>query len=146
MTTAQSEHQGTRWVDIASEFAAGIKVLEAIALELRLSGFDDRQVGLAELAFTEALINAIRHGNQDDPNKRLVIEYSVGEIGFQLSIEDEGTGFTPAEVDDPTTPENLVRSGGRGLMLIRSFAHRVEFNPRGNRITIGLARTTSRAA
>lgn len=137
---------GLRRVEIPSDLAMGMQILEAIVLELQLAGFETRQIGRIELAFTESLINAIRHGNQDDPQKLVLIEYEIGINDFRLSIEDEGQGFNPQDVDDPTSPDNILRPGGRGLLLIQSLGHQVEFNTPGNRIAIRFLKETRRAA
>jgi serine/threonine-protein kinase RsbW len=127
---------GRRWVEIPNEASQGMLVLESVVLELQLAGFPSRTIRLFEVAFTEALINAIRHGNQDDCQKMVIIEYVISAGQIELSIEDEGAGFDPAGVDDPTLPEHQSRPGGRGLLLIRSLVESVEYNSRGNRITI----------
>lgn len=142
----QQEFVGGRWVEIASDLSAGLEVLAAIALELELAGFESYQIRIIELAFTEALINAIRHGNQDDPRKLVIIEYGIAMDQFRLVIEDEGQGFDPSLLDDPTSAENINRPGGRGLLLIQSLVETVEFNERGNRITMSLSRRARRAA
>src|SRR5947207_13349646 len=84
-----------RRVEIPTDLSIGMQVREAIVLELKLAGFDTRQIGRIELAFTEALVNAIRHGNHEDPQKLVLIEYEIDINEFRLSIEDEGTGFNP---------------------------------------------------
>ncbi len=133
-------------MEIPSDVSQGMKVLEVIVLELCLAGYESRQIGQFELAYTEALTNAVRHGNQDDPRKVVLIEYGIDSNGFRLAIEDEGHGFDPQDVDDPTQPEHLIRPGGRGLLLIRSLVETVEFSPRGNRITFRLSRQIRSAA
>lgn len=137
---------GTRWVEIPNDVGSGMRVLEAIVLELSLAGFERRQIGLIELAFTEALTNAVRHGNQDDPQKMVLIQYGIDDFGFELAIQDEGSGFDPGAVEDPTEHENLSRPGGRGLLLIRSLMVDVRFNDRGNQITMRLPRRVLAAA
>ena len=147
MVTATDERStGNRWVEIPNDVSNGMQVLEAIVLELRLAGYESRQIGQVELAYTEALTNAVRHGNQDDPQKIVIIEYRIDQSEFRLAIEDEGQGFDPRDIDDPTQPEHLVRPGGRGLLLIRSLVETVEFSPRGNRIVIRLSRKIRSAA
>lgn len=135
-----------RRVEIPSQLDMGLRVLEAIVLELEFAGFESRQIGRIELAFTEALVNAIRHGNQDDPLKLVMIEYEIRFHEFHLSIQDEGAGFAPHDVDDPTLDENVLRPGGRGLLLIKSLGQQIEFNPRGNRIAMRFSREGRRAA
>ena len=135
-----------RWVEIPSDVSIGLQVLETIVLELQMTGFELRQIRRIELAFTEALINAIRHGNGDDPDKLVLIEYGFDGPDFYLAIEDEGAGFNPRDVEDPTGPEQILRPGGRGLLLMQSLVQRVEFNSKGNRIALRLTREVLRAA
>lgn len=146
MTLTKTTRRPLRWVEIPSNISTGMQVLEAIVLELQFAGFDSWQIGRIELAFTEALVNAIRHGNREDPDKLVLIEYGIDGNEFHLVIEDEGAGFDPQDVDDPTLPEHILRPGGRGLLLIQSFGRDVEFNPRGNRIAIRFTNEARRAA
>src|SRR3954462_5749894 len=85
---------------------------------LQSNRFGDRDQFSVELALEEALVNAIKHGNQLDPAKRVLVRYEVSGERFDIRIEDEGPGFTPVDVLDPTAPENLERPCGRGLLLI----------------------------
>jgi serine/threonine-protein kinase RsbW len=133
MQTSSGE---ARWIEISSDLDFGMHALEGLVCELQWAGFDCRQIKVIELAFTEALVNAVHHGNQDDPSKLILIEYSIDVRGLQLAIEDEGEGFDFADVEDPTVPTNIHRPGGRGLLLIRSLMEGVEFNKRGNRIVM----------
>jgi serine/threonine-protein kinase RsbW len=94
--------------------------------------FDEQQQFHVELALEEALVNAIKHGNQLDPGKRVLVRYDVSPQRFEIRIEDEGPGFNPSDVPDPTAPENLERPCGRGLLLIRNFMDDVRYHGRGN--------------
>lgn len=98
--------------------------------------YGDRDVFFIRLCVEEAVVNAIKHGNQLDPDKRVRVWYSVSPDRFSIRIEDEGAGFNPAEVPDPTMPENLDRPCGRGVHLIRSFMTVVEYGGRGNIVTM----------
>ena len=146
ITTTPSVEATTRWVEIHNDVSLGLKVLEAIVLELELAQFEPRQIRRIELAYTEALLNAVRHGNEDDPGKMVLIEYGLSWNRFSLSIEDEGCGFNSSELDDPTEEENILRPGGRGLLLIRSLVSDVRFNSQGNRITLTMEKRASSAA
>jgi serine/threonine-protein kinase RsbW len=108
--------------------------------ELERAGFLPRRIRDTEIAFTEALVNAIRHGNQDDPHKVVRIQYRIDIAGLWLSIEDQGHGFQPDQIADPRLPENLARPGGRGLLLMKSLMNHVEFNSRGNHVVLRLRR------
>lgn len=88
------------------------------------------------MALHEAITNAIRHGNQMDVNKKVEIVAEFDQHQAVFTITDEGSGFDPSEVCDPTEEENLFRHGGRGLLLIRHLMDEVKYNQRGNQITM----------
>jgi serine/threonine-protein kinase RsbW len=69
-----------------------------------------------------------------DRSKQVRITYSVHAERFDIHIVDEGTGFNPVDVPDPTAPENLERPCGRGLMLMRHYMSEVYFSPAGNSV------------
>lgn len=105
---------------------------------LQANQFGDRDQFSVELALEEALVNAIKHGNQLDPAKRVFVRYEIlpDPDRFEIRIEDEGPGFDPADVPDPTAIENLERPCGRGLFLIRNFMNDVRYHGRGNVLTM----------
>jgi len=87
------------------------------------------------LAFHEALSNSFRHGHRSLPSSTPVnVEFHVTSRHVTIDIEDQGPGFDPASIPDPTAEENLERGSGRGLLLIRAYMAQVEYNPRGNRL------------
>jgi serine/threonine-protein kinase RsbW len=88
------------------------------------------------LAVEEALINAVKHGNQMDRQKRVRARLVVGPKGFGIQIRDEGRGFDPGGVPNPTDSAHLERPTGRGLWLIRHYMHEVRFSARGNAVTL----------
>ena len=88
------------------------------------------------LSLEEALVNAIKHGNRMEPDKKVYIACELTEDEVTVVIEDQGDGFKLEEVPDPTDDENLEKPGGRGIMLIRSFMNGVAYNERGNRLTM----------
>jgi len=89
----------------------------------------------ARLALEEAIVNSIKHGHQYDPAKVVEVRYRIGPEFILVEVRDQGPGFDPAQVPDPTARENLERAGGRGLLLIRHYATWVRFNEQGNGIT-----------
>ena len=93
------------------------------------------RVGIAE-----ALANAMIYGNGRDPSKPVRMEVELGPDHISIRVEDQGTGFDPAHVPDPTLPEHLEATGGRGLFLIRSLMDEVDFNECGNCIRLTLYR------
>lgn len=90
------------------------------------------------VALTEALSNAMLYGNGADPAKRVRVDVAVCDAHVSARVTDEGIGFDPAAVGDPTTPENLTRPGGRGLFLMRELLDEVSYNDRGNSVTLVL--------
>ena len=90
------------------------------------------------VGLTEALSNAMLYGNAHDPSKRVVVEVSVGDGRLQATVRDQGAGFDPTSVPDPTRPENLTRPCGRGLFLMRQLLDEVWYNDRGNEVTLVL--------
>lgn len=88
------------------------------------------------VALDEAFVNAVIHGNRRDANKfvRIITELDDGEARF--TIEDEGAGFDRASLPDPRDPANLLKASGRGVLLIHNIMDEVEYNERGNRLTM----------
>jgi serine/threonine-protein kinase RsbW len=102
-------------------------------------GFDYDRLRLNfRVGLTEALANAMLYGNCRDPRKRVRVEAHLTPREIKVQVTDEGRGFDPQALLDPTLPGNRARSGGRGIFLIRQLMDRVEFNDRGNSITMVL--------
>lgn len=99
-------------------------------------GFDESECFAIRLSLEEALTNAIKHGNRFDRDKTVVLAYCIDDEQLRVSITDEGGGFVPADVPDPTLDENLERPSGRGIMLMRAFMNRVEFSADGQTVTM----------
>jgi serine/threonine-protein kinase RsbW len=115
-----------------SNLARGVDVVEQVLAEIESAGFTTTALFAVRLALDEALANAIRHGNQSDESKNVVVEYNVDGEAFNVSICDEGPGFNPDAIPDPTLDENLERPCGRGVMLMRAYMSEVSFNESGN--------------
>lgn len=93
------------------------------------------------LALEEAIINAFRHGHRSLPAQTPVrVEYSIGPERIHIAVQDEGPGFAPGAVPDPTLDENLENPGGRGLVLMRAYMTRIWHNAAGNRVEMELRR------
>ncbi len=116
--------------------ASCVSAIERICRELLDDvagcGFDEDEVFGIHLALEEALVNAIKHGNKTDEHRSVSIEYFITPEKFDISVSDEGPGFTPEKVPDPRSEENLYKSNGRGLLLMRSYMDVVEHNDKGN--------------
>lgn len=83
------------------------------------------------IALTEAVNNAIYHGNRQDPDKQVVLQYEADEDTFYFRVEDEGPGFDYENIPDPTAPENLEKPNGRGVFLMRHLSDEMEFSDDG---------------
>jgi serine/threonine-protein kinase RsbW len=90
------------------------------------------------VSLIEALSNAMLYGNRKDPAKRVRVEISIQRASVVATITDEGGGFDPSLVPDPTVPANLEKPGGRGIFLIHSLMDEVRYNSRGNSVTLVL--------
>ncbi len=119
-------------ITIPSDLAEARRVQDEVEEALQAARYGDRDIFSIKLALEEALVNAIKHGNQMDPDKHVRIAYAVTPDRFDVTITDEGPGFDPADVPDPTAPENLERPCGRGLLLIRNFMTEVTYQGKGN--------------
>ena len=100
------------------------------------SGVSDGDLPDLQLALEEGLANAVKHGNQLNPAKQVKVECQLlDDCMIRVTIEDEGAGFNPEEVPDPTDFANLDKPSGRGIVLMRAFMDEVLYNDRGNRLT-----------
>ncbi len=90
-------------------------------------GLSDEQYSNCVIALTEAVNNGIVHGNKRDTSKSVVIEISFEHPTLTMMVQDEGSGFDPDSLPDPTNPENLLLDGGRGVLIIRALMTRAEF-------------------
>lgn len=126
---------------LPSQKGAHLPLLEEILTELERLGWNGRDFFGIQMALEESLTNAIRHGNRLDESKHVLVECKLCPERFWLRVTDEGAGFQPQAVPDCTCDENLECPGGRGVALIRAYMTRVEYNDRGNSVTMEKART-----
>jgi serine/threonine-protein kinase RsbW len=88
-------------------------------------GLDEDAAHWVSVAIRESVINAIKHGNRNDENKHVFVEFETAAPAdvpqLSIRVRDQGEGFDPEEVADPLAPENLLKSSGRGIFLIRNF-------------------------
>lgn len=91
------------------------------------AGIDEDTRSGVSMAVREAMINAVLHGNNYDPNKRVNLTLEQDGKELKVTITDEGRGFVPEEVPDPLAPENLLKESGRGIFLMRAFMDEVRF-------------------
>jgi serine/threonine-protein kinase RsbW len=127
-------------VTIPSDLGEARRVQNQIEEALQASLYGEHDIFSIKLALEEALVNAIKHGNQMDPDKRVTIRYQVAPDRFDVEIIDEGPGFIPDDVPDPTSEENIERPCGRGLHLIKHFMTSVAYKGRGNVVSMSKVR------
>jgi serine/threonine-protein kinase RsbW len=91
----------------------------------RMIGLDEDALGWVGVAVREAVVNAVKHGNKNDSAKKVVVEFTTSPNAdpneITIRVEDQGEGFDPETLADPLAPENLLKSSGRGIFLVRSF-------------------------
>jgi serine/threonine-protein kinase RsbW len=122
---------------IPSTFEALDEVVDTLMLLAREMKCNAADLDEIELAMREALANAIIHGNRQDPNKRVAVRaYCQPDRGLLMVIDDEGSGFNPAQVPNPTGAECLLETHGRGLFMMRRLMDRVRISRKGRRITL----------
>ena len=134
--SSKASESATTRVVIPSRLPEAPPVIEAILEQVRQHQYPEQAVFGVRLALDEALSNAINHGNGGDPAKQVTVEYSVTDQQLHITICDEGGGFEPEGLPDPTLDENLTRPCGRGVMLMRAYMSDVQFNKAGNCVTL----------
>jgi serine/threonine-protein kinase RsbW len=91
----------------------------------KLAGLDEDELHWVSVAVRESVVNAIKHGNKNDHTKKVTVDFCpvppTNADELVIRIEDQGEGFVPEEVADPLAPENILKSSGRGIFLIRNF-------------------------
>lgn len=126
---------------VASDLAEVRRVQDQIEAALQANRFGETDQFAVKLAVEEALVNAIKHGNQLDPTKTVRVRYAVDDVRFHIHITDEGPGFNPEDLPDPTEDWNIEKPCGRGVLLIRSFMTTVDFLGRGNEVVMSKQKT-----
>jgi serine/threonine-protein kinase RsbW len=119
---------------IPSSADAGKAVVDEVLGQLKALRWNEPDLFGVRLALEEAVINAIKHGNRFDESKCVEIMCRVTQDLLHIEIADEGEGFVPEDVPDPTDPENLEKPSGRGIVLMRNFMSMVAYNESGNRV------------
>jgi serine/threonine-protein kinase RsbW len=112
------------------------RVQEQVSGLLGEAGYDDAARFAIRLAMEEALVNAFRHGNRGETGRSVMLDWRISPELAEFIVQDEGEGFDPEAVPDPTLDENLEIPSGRGIMLMRAYMHEVEYLPPGNRIRL----------
>jgi serine/threonine-protein kinase RsbW len=119
-------------------------IVGKIARALRFS--KDEQDNLA-IALTEAVGNAIIHGNKKDENKKVEVTALLGKNRVEVKVKDQGTGFNPGQLLDPLDPKNLMKEHGRGIFILKSLMDDVyfDFSPTGTTVRMVLVKKDNAA-
>ena len=135
-------------VKLTSDLAGELKIVistdpaqlggavNAVMERMKALNYGERSLFAMRLCLEEALINAMKHGNKMDRMRKIIVTCSSDAHQAQISVEDEGPGFHPEAVPDPTRPENLQLAHGRGMLLMRSYMDQVAYNAKGNKVTL----------
>ncbi len=121
---------------LESRFEEVARAEQAVLQHIAEQGFDQTAQFAVKLSLEEALTNAIKHGNRFDPDKQVTLTFDIDADRLRMTVCDEGGGFSPHAVPDPTLDENLEKPHGRGIMLIRAYMTEVSFSPCGKCLTM----------
>ena len=121
--------QTTRLV-LPSHIEAVADAAAAVTDFIRNCGVSEELSFGIEMALREAVTNAMVHGNQEDESKSVEIIFNCHDDELEIEVRDQGEGFDPANVPDPTNAENLLKTSGRGIFLMRTFMDEIEWRNR----------------
>jgi serine/threonine-protein kinase RsbW len=121
-------------IEIPSTLADAKKPELQILADVDACGYNEDASFAIKLALEEAMTNAVRHGNRGDSSKHVIVRYAVSPEMCVICVRDEGDGFQPSNIPDPTAPDRLSLPCGRGIMLIRAYMSDVEYRAAGREV------------
>jgi serine/threonine-protein kinase RsbW len=131
--------KNTMKLNVPSDLGMVGDAVELVASHLPPGTLSPRRISFnLRTALAEALGNAIRYGTGEDPERVVRVQVELGRDAVRIYVVDDGHGFDPTRLPDPTHPDNLEREYGRGLFVIRHLVDDVEFNEKGNGICLTL--------
>jgi serine/threonine-protein kinase RsbW len=126
-------------LDVPSDLGIVGDAVELVASHVPPGTLSPRRISFnLRTALAEALGNAIRYGTGEDPDRVVRVRVELGEDVVRIYVVDDGNGYDPSRLPDPTHPDNLEREFGRGLFVIRHLVDDVAFNEKGNGICLTL--------
>ncbi|MFN2570671.1 MAG: ATP-binding protein [Gemmatimonadales bacterium] len=126
-------------LDVPSDLGMVGDAVELVATHLPPGTLSPRRISFnLRTALAEALGNAIRYGTGEDPGRVVRVRVELGRDFVRIHVDDDGSGFDPGRMPDPTHPDNVAREFGRGLFVIRHLVDDVAFNEKGNGICLTL--------
>jgi serine/threonine-protein kinase RsbW len=130
MTWRGSGDMGRIQTTLESTLQSVDKVEAMVVREAEKLGFDKDDLDNIGMAVRECMVNAVVHGNRYSQKKQVHLDVESSDGGLAITIGDEGAGFDLNSLPDPTSPENLLRQSGRGILLVRAFMDEFEVHPR----------------
>ncbi|WP_164100990.1 ATP-binding protein [Candidatus Laterigemmans baculatus] len=134
-----AEHDSGGWTlerTIPSETAIGSELVSGLLAAMQEYAWPAAELFHVQLAYEEAIVNAIRHGNEFAADKTVQVRLSCTADEVRIEIADMGPGFDPDSLPDPRAEDRLEVPGGRGVMLIHELMSEVTYHPPGNRVTM----------
>lgn len=122
--------------EVCNDHVALRHAYDDLIAALEKAGYSKAACFAVRVAFEEAVVNGLLHGNAGCPEEPVHVEWSVTPERTRIVVEDRGKGFDPGAVPDPTSPERLELPTGRGIMLMRAYMTSVEYNASGSRVTL----------
>lgn len=123
-------------IEVPSTLRDAKKPEEVILREVQKHGYDEDATFAIKLALEEAMTNAVKHGNGNDRSKKVTVRYCVTAEQTLILVRDEGPGFQPKNVPDPTTPDRLSLPNGRGIMLMRAYLTDLSYSDCGREVCL----------
>jgi len=123
-------------VVLPSDYQSLIDVEKIVGSICDEFGVQEDAFGNVLIAVSEAVNNAIQHGNKNNPEAKVEIKVANQNDTFCIQIKDEGKGFAYEDLPDPTAPENLLKDSGRGVFLMKNLADEVEFQNTGSTVNL----------
>jgi serine/threonine-protein kinase RsbW len=127
--------------ELSNDRAAITAVGERVIAAAERAGYSEASRFAVRLAIEEAIVNAFKHGHKTlSKSETITVEYEVSPEVISIVVTDKGPGFAPEAVPDPTAEENLMKTSGRGLLLMRAYMTEVSHNEAGNQIRMRYVR------
>lgn len=146
-TSTLHERLANAWLSewnevIPSDPIKGVNLIRELLKVLEDHEWSEKDRFGIHMALEEAIMNAIKHGNQRDPSKSVTVLAKLSDKQFYINVKDEGPGFNPEDVPDPTLDDNLTKPSGRGLMLMKVYMDEVLYSEKGTRVELLKSRDT----
>jgi len=144
MSDPRTHIEGATAIDLVHDRNQITTLIDQVLKLAESQAYGESALFAIRLAIEEAITNAFEHGHRGlDPSTTVHVEFAVSPTKIEIAIEDQGPGFLPSSLPDPTLQENLSKPSGRGVMLMRAYMTDVYFNQVGNRVKLRYIRPTN---